>query len=72
MYKKTFDHWYESVTDVERAELECIKDNDNEIKERFSLNLAFGTAGIVRNRSQVKLGVVATLLVIHKWLATDG
>ncbi len=53
MYKKTFDHWYESVTDVERAELECIKDNDNEIKERFSLNLAFGTAGM---RGEVGLG----------------
>ena len=53
MYKKTFDHWYESVTDVERTELECIKDNDNEIKERFSLNLAFGTAGM---RGEVGLG----------------
>lgn len=53
MYKKTFDSWYFSVTDLERKELDLIKDNDQEIKERFALNLAFGTAGM---RGEVGLG----------------
>ena len=53
MYKKTFEHWYSNVGDFERAELYAIKNNDNEIKERFSLNLAFGTAGM---RGEVGLG----------------
>lgn len=53
MYKKTFEHWYNNVSALERAELDAIKDNDNEIKERFSLDLAFGTAGM---RGEVGLG----------------
>ena len=53
MYKKIFESWYNSVTPLERAELDAIKNNDNEIKERFSLNLAFGTAGM---RGEVGLG----------------
>lgn len=53
MYKKTFQHWYNSVTESERKELDLIKENDQEIKERFALNLAFGTAGM---RGEVGLG----------------
>ena len=53
MYKKTFESWYANVTEQERKELDLIKGNDNEIKERFQLNLAFGTAGM---RGEVGLG----------------
>ena len=53
MFKATFEHWYRNVNDVERAELDLIKNDENEIKERFSLNLAFGTAGM---RGEVGLG----------------
>ncbi|MBR1624402.1 MAG: phospho-sugar mutase [Clostridia bacterium] len=44
--KEMFDIWYKSVTDEERKELEPIKNDENEIKERFSIPLAFGTAGM--------------------------
>ena len=53
MYLKSFEHWYNCVTDKERKELDLIKSNDCEIKERFSLGLAFGTAGM---RGEVGLG----------------
>ena len=38
--------WLENVTDKERAELEAIKNNENEIKESFYKELEFGTAGL--------------------------
>ena len=44
--KEMFDVWYKNVTNEERAELEPIKNDENEIKERFSIPLAFGTAGM--------------------------
>lgn len=44
--KEIFDVWYQKVTDKEREELEPIKDNAEEIKERFAAPLAFGTAGM--------------------------
>ncbi|MBO7156161.1 MAG: phospho-sugar mutase [Clostridia bacterium] len=53
MFKATFEHWYNNVNDLERQELDIIKNDENEIKERFSLNLAFGTAGM---RGEVGLG----------------
>ena len=53
MYLETFKHWYNNVSEAERKELDLIKDNDQEIKERFSLELAFGTAGM---RGEVGLG----------------
>ncbi|MBO5776090.1 MAG: phospho-sugar mutase [Clostridia bacterium] len=53
MFKATFEHWYNNVNDLERKELDLIKNDENEIKERFSLNLAFGTAGM---RGEVGLG----------------
>ncbi|HHX49708.1 MAG TPA: phospho-sugar mutase [Clostridiales bacterium] len=46
MYKKIYKEWLNNVNEVEREELLSIKDNDDEIKERFSLELAFGTAGM--------------------------
>ena len=53
MYLETFKHWYNNVSEAERKEFDLIKDNDQEIKERFSLELAFGTAGM---RGEVGLG----------------
>ena len=53
MYLETFKHWYNNVSEAERKELDLIKDNGQEIKERFSLELAFGTAGM---RGEVGLG----------------
>ncbi len=53
MYRKTFEYWLEKVNAQEKLELEAIVGNDNEIKERFSLELAFGTAGM---RGEVGLG----------------
>ena len=44
--KEMFDIWYGKVTADERRELEEIKDNPEEIKERFAIPLAFGTAGM--------------------------
>lgn len=42
-----------SLTQVEKDELESIKDNDEEIKDRFSTDLTFGTAGL---RGKMSLG----------------
>ena len=52
-YQEMFDVWYGKVTDEERKELEPIKNDDNEKKERFAIPLAFGTAGM---RGIVRLG----------------
>lgn len=47
-YKDKYAQWLNNpALDVElREELLSIKDNDNEIKERFGAELAFGTAGL--------------------------
>lgn len=48
MYMDNYKRWLEA--DLEdaalKAELEAIKDNEEEIKERFAVSLAFGTAGL--------------------------
>ena len=46
--KENYSKWlnYEGLCDSYRAELEKIKDDENEIAERFSTNLEFGTAGL--------------------------
>ena len=49
--KETYDVWLNKVTDEEKKEL--IGMDDEEIKERFSAPLAFGTAGM---RGTVGLG----------------
>ncbi|NLL56249.1 MAG: phospho-sugar mutase [Clostridiales bacterium] len=51
--KEMFDIWYQKIPAHLRKELDAIKDNENEIKERFSVPLAFGTAGM---RGEVGLG----------------
>lgn len=45
-YKSEYIRWLNSVNDKDKAELKTIADNEKEIAERFSLPLAFGTAGM--------------------------
>jgi phosphoglucomutase len=47
-YKKVYSQWMENpyFDEETKAELAAIKDNDNEIKERFYMDLEFGTAGL--------------------------
>ncbi len=47
-YKDIYNEWLASsvLTTDEKQELIGIKDDDNEIKERFAVSLAFGTAGM--------------------------
>ncbi len=53
MCTDVFKVWYNGVTDEERKELDAISSNEREIKERFGMELAFGTAGM---RGEVGLG----------------
>ena len=45
-YMDSYKHWLECVDAEEKAELMAIADDDKELKERFTLPLAFGTAGM--------------------------
>ncbi|WP_297281170.1 phospho-sugar mutase [uncultured Anaerococcus sp.] len=47
-YKKSYELWYnnDKFDEQTRKELEAIKDNDEEIKDRFYTSLEFGTAGL--------------------------
>ncbi len=47
-YIETYNHWLGSknIDDATRNELEAMKENDAEIKERFYHELEFGTAGL--------------------------
>lgn len=45
-YLEEYKRWLEKISEEERAELEKIKDNDEEIKDRFYKSLEFGTAGL--------------------------
>lgn len=53
MCTDVFKVWYNGVTDEERKELDAILESESEIKERFGMELAFGTAGM---RGEVGLG----------------
>ena len=53
MSQSVFEQWYRGVTDSERPELEQIKNNQEEITDRFAAPLSFGTAGM---RGTVGLG----------------
>ena len=54
-YSETFKLWEKSVDEKYRAEMKKIAaDGDKEIKERFSLPLAFGTAGM---RGVIGMGI---------------
>ncbi len=45
-YMEEYKLWLEKVNDCDKTELEAIKDNEKEIKERFYKSLEFGTAGL--------------------------
>ncbi len=47
-YKKRYEEWVSDLyfDETTRAELAALKDNDNEIKERFYKDLEFGTGGL--------------------------
>ncbi len=45
-YLTNYKHWLENVTAEEKAELVAIQADDKELQERFTLPLAFGTAGM--------------------------
>ncbi len=45
-YKKEYNRWLNNVSDIDKAELKVISEDEKEIAERFSLPLAFGTAGM--------------------------
>ncbi len=47
-YKKIYKEWLDSsfVDEATKRELESIKDDENEIKERFAKEIEFGTAGL--------------------------
>lgn len=45
-YLANYKHWLDSVTAEEKAELIAIQSDDKELQERFTLPLAFGTAGM--------------------------
>ena len=53
-YKEEYQNWLLNVTSEEKAELERIKDSEDEIKDRFYKSLEFGTAGI---RGVIGLGL---------------
>jgi len=53
-YMNEYELWLNNVKDSEKAELESIKDNDAEIKDRFYQSLEFGTGGI---RGVIGLGL---------------
>ncbi len=57
-YLKQYHRWLESdcLTKEEKAELEAIRDDDTELRLRFSQYLSFGTAGL---RGTMKVGMNA-------------
>lgn len=69
-YRKEYEKWLASpaLTAEEHAELEAIKDDDKEIKERFYAPLEFGTAGL---RGTMKMGLHQMNRFVINW-ATQG
>ncbi len=53
-YKENYKEWLKNVKPNQRKELESIENNDKEIKERFTIPLAFGTAGM---RGIIAMGI---------------
>jgi len=54
MYRNIYNEWLKNVNDDQRRELESISDDDREIKERYTVPLAFGTAGM---RGTICMGI---------------
>ena len=53
-YRKNYAEWLENCDEDGKKELLAIRDDEKEIKERFTLPLAFGTAGM---RGTIALGI---------------
>lgn len=45
-YKDDFEYWLSKVNDDEKAELQAVQNNDEQLKRRFAIPLEFGTAGM--------------------------
>ncbi len=79
MYQKEYERWQAAdLEDIDlTTELASIKDNDNEIKERFAMALKFGTAGLRgvlgagTNRMNVYVVRQATQGLAN-WVKTQG
>lgn len=54
MYKDTYKEWLANVSEDGKKELLSIEDDEREIKERFTLPLSFGTAGM---RGTICIGI---------------
>lgn len=54
MYLDNFNEWFAKVSEEQKSELLSVKDDDKEIRERFTLPLAFGTAGM---RGTISMGI---------------
>ena len=69
-YMKSYEQWMSSpaVSEEVKAELAAIKDDDKEIRERFTQMLSFGTAGL---RGIMRAGI-AGMNVYMVRLATQG
>jgi len=66
-YRREYEKWLASpaLTAEERAELEAIRDDDREIRERFYAPLEFGTAGL---RGTMKMGLHQMNRFIINWV----
>lgn len=53
-YRQNYREWLQNVDKKQKAELEAIADDEKEIEERFTVPLAFGTAGM---RGTICLGI---------------
>ena len=69
-YLENYHRWLNCslLSDAEKAELESIKNDDNEIKFRFSSYLSFGTAGL-RGTMKIGMNAMNVYTVAH---ATQG
>ena len=57
-YKERYEEWLSNpyFDTATKAELESIKDDENEIKERFYTDLEFGTAVFAGSSEQERTG----------------
>ena len=69
-YMQEYEKWLASpaLSEQEHAELESIRDDEKEIRERFYGPLEFGTAGL---RGTMKVGLHQMIIHVIRW-ATQG